>query len=57
MCVCVHREAGRCAILCMYANEKGLYCVVNVLQYSVIERELRNRRFPSCLSPLFQSES
>ena len=25
------KEAEMCAIMCMYVNKKGLYCVVNVV--------------------------
>ena len=26
------KEAEMCAIVCMYVNKKGLYCVVNVVR-------------------------
>ena len=34
VCVCLFlegREAGRSAMVCMYVNKKGRYCVVNVI--------------------------
>ena len=34
VCVCfvVGREAGRCAMVCMYVNKKRLYCEGNVVR-------------------------